>query len=165
MLGIPGLDPFGLAHAIIGLAALLAGLLVLLRPKGSAFHRLRGAGYVVAMVLLNASGLAMYGLNGRFNLFHVFALVSLATLAAGWVPALLRRPAQRWHERHAMYMAWSYVGLVGAFASELVSLIARATGQRLDLAIALAGTVVIGLGALAIRRLVPPIVSRMVHVK
>src|SRR5687768_17780900 len=112
MLGIHGLDSFGLAHAVIGITALVLGLAVFAQAKGSASHRVWGSAYVVAMVLLNASALAMYALNGRFNTFHLFALLSLATLAAGWIPALLRRPAGRWYERHANYMAWSYIGLV-----------------------------------------------------
>ena len=117
MFGVHGLDWFGLAHGIIGLAALVFGLVVITQGKGSASHRLWGSLYVVSMVLLNASALAMYDFNGRFNAFHVFALVSLATLAAGWTPALLRRPARLWYERHAMFMAWSYVGLLAAFSS------------------------------------------------
>lgn len=162
MLGIPGLDPFGLAHALIGIAALLMGLVVVMRPKGDASHRVCGAAYVVAMVLLNASALAMYDLTGRLNAFHVFALISLATLAAGWVPALRRRPARRWYERHAMFMAWSYVGLVAAFVSEIVTRIpVFSSGAAFGAAVAGTAVAILGAGAIVIHWLVPPAVARV----
>jgi uncharacterized membrane protein len=161
MLNIPGLDPFGLAHALIGLAALVLGLVVIAQAKGSASHRVWGSAYVVAMVLLNASALTMYDFNGRFNTFHLFALLSLASIAAGWIPALLRRPAGQWYERHAMYMAWSYVGLVAAFVSEIATRIpAFHVGTLFGVTVAVSTLTVVGIGALLIRRRVPRLVSR-----
>lgn len=162
MLGIRGLDAFGLAHAIIGMAALSVGLVVIARAKGSASHRVWGSAYVVAMVLLNASALAMYDLNGRFNTFHLFALLSLATLAAGWIPALVRRPTGQWYARHAMYMAWSYVGLVAAFVSEIATRIpAFHVGAAFGVAVAASTLAVVVVGALLIRKQVPRLVSTL----
>jgi hypothetical protein len=57
MFGIPGLDAFGLVHALIGVAALLLGLAVVLRRKGTRAHRRIGRAYVVSLVLLNATAL------------------------------------------------------------------------------------------------------------
>jgi uncharacterized membrane protein len=163
MFGIRGLDPFGLAHSLVGLAALAFGLLVLVRPKGGASHRLWGSFYVVAMVLLNASALAIYDFTGSFNTFHVFALVSLATVIAGWTPALLRRPAGRWYANHAAFMTWSYVGLVAAFVAEIATRI-PAFGSGLWFGAAVGGStmVVIGVGAALIRKRLPPLVARFI---
>lgn len=161
MFGIRGLDPFGLVHAFIGIAALGTGLLVIVQPKGSAFHRVWGTVYVVAMVLLNASALAIYDLSGRFNVFHALAIVSLATLGAGWMPALTRRPADAWYERHANCMAWSYVGLVAAFAAEVAARIPALRGERLFVAAVAGATLLVtGTGAFLIRRYTPRAVSR-----
>jgi len=162
MQGIVSMDPFGMAHALLGLAALVLGLVVFARPKGAALHRLWGTGYVVAMVLLNASGLSMYGYNGRFNMFHVFALLSLATIAGGWVPVLTRRPARVWYARHAMFMAWSYVGLVAAFVSEVaVRLPFVRPGAMFGTIVGVASVGVVAAGGLVIRRRMPPAVARM----
>ena len=120
MLGIRGLDPFGLVHALIGLAALLAGLAVLLTRKGTPRHRQLGLVYFWSMVALNGTALMIYDLWGRFGPFHGAALVSLATVLAGFVPAYRRKPSA-WMEHHAMFMSWSYVGLVAAFISEIAT--------------------------------------------
>ena len=161
MLGIPGLDPLGLVHATLGLVALGLGLAVLLRPKGAALHRLSGTAYAVTMVLLNGSALAIYDFNGRFNVFHALALVSLATLAAGWAAALRRAPAGTWRRRHAMFMAWSYVGLVAAFASEVaVRLPFVMPGPMLGLTVAATSLLVVAAGAMTIRRRMPGALAR-----
>ena len=39
MFGIHGLDPLGLAHALVGVVALILALAMLLRPKGTVAHR------------------------------------------------------------------------------------------------------------------------------
>jgi hypothetical protein len=60
MFGIRGLDSLGFVHALLGAAALLLGLAVLLRPKGAGVHPRIGRGYVVSMVALNATALMIY---------------------------------------------------------------------------------------------------------
>lgn len=119
MFGVPGLDPFGLIHAALGLLALVLGLAVVLQRKGTRLHRGTGYAYVSAMLLLNATALAIYDLYGRFGPFHGAALISLATVAAALVPAITRRPKGKWLNLHAEIMCWSYVGLVSAFLAEV----------------------------------------------
>src|SRR5919108_5806657 len=119
MFGIRGLDAFGLVHALFGVAALTLGLTLLLRRKGTRAHRRIGQGYVLSMVLLNTTALMIYDLYGRFGPFHVAALVSLATIGAGFIPVYLRRPPAAWMQLHATFMCWSYVGLLAAFVSEV----------------------------------------------
>jgi uncharacterized membrane protein len=162
MLGIPGLDPFGLVHAGLGLVALALGLVVLLRPKGEVLHRVCGTAYAGTMLLLNGSALVIYDFNGRFNVFHALAIVNLATLAAGWVAALRRAPARVWYRRHAMFMAWSYVGLVAAFVSEIaVRLPFVRRGPTLGITVAVASFAVVAAGAEVIRRRMPAAVTRV----
>jgi uncharacterized membrane protein len=121
MFGIHGLDPFGLVHTTFGFASLLLGLAVVLTPKGTSVHRRIGHYYTVNMLMLNVTALAIYDLTGRFNGFHVLALISLATIAAGVVPAWTRRPEHGWLERHGRFMAWSFAGVIAAFVAEVTS--------------------------------------------
>ena len=92
MLGIPGLDGLGFVHTLFGLAALATGCAVVIRRKATRIHRRIGRAYVAAMLLLNLTALLIYDLYGRFGPFHVAALISLATVLAGIVPVLRRRP-------------------------------------------------------------------------
>jgi uncharacterized membrane protein len=78
----------GFVHIALAVAALASGLAVALLPKGTRRHRLLGRVYVASMLGLNLTALAIYNLFGVFGPFHVAALISLATVAAGWVPAL-----------------------------------------------------------------------------
>ena len=83
MFGIRGLDAFGLVHSLLGVAALLLGLAVLLRRKGTPVHRRIGQAYVVSMLFLNVTALMIYDLSGRFGPFHIASLISLITVGAG----------------------------------------------------------------------------------
>lgn len=42
----------------------------------------------------------------------------------GIVHFTLRRPRQTWLQHHAAWMAWSYVGLLGAFVAETLTRLA-----------------------------------------
>lgn len=111
-------DAVGHMHLIAAFVALGAGAWVFLIAKGTRWHRTLGHVYVAAMIVLNATALAIYRLTGGFGPFHVFALVALATLAMAMGTVLLRRPRGRWIEAHAGWMAGSYMGLAAAFVAE-----------------------------------------------
>ncbi|NNM20703.1 MAG: DUF2306 domain-containing protein [Gammaproteobacteria bacterium] len=115
------MDWLGIIHTVTAGSALLFGPLVFFRRKGTRTHRLLGYGYVVSMLLLNATALMIYDLFDGFGVFHWAALVSLVTLASGIVPALLRRPQRTWIVWHYMGMNWSYVGLCAAAAAEFLT--------------------------------------------
>jgi uncharacterized membrane protein len=106
------------AHVIAAIAAMLLGAVVFLNRKGSRLHVQVGIGYVVSMLIMNATALAINRLSGTVNAFHVGAVFSLATLMAGWVPAIRRKPRDRWLRYHFEFMSWSYVGLIAAAVSE-----------------------------------------------
>jgi uncharacterized membrane protein len=156
MAGIRGLDPLGLVHALLGVAALILGVVQLLRRKGTPLHRRVGQAYVLSMLLLNATALMIYDLYGRFGPFHVAALVSVATVAAGFVPVYLRRPREAWIHLHAYFMCWSYVGLFGAFVSEVA---VRVPGVGFGAAVFVATAIVVAGGAVLIHTRVPSILA------
>jgi uncharacterized membrane protein len=118
LLGLDNLDPIGALHTVFGFAALALGLSVILLEKGTPLHRRVGLVYLLAMVLLNGSAFLIYDLFGRWGPFHTLAVVSLVTITAGVLHVWLRWPAY-WENFHARAMAWSYAGVVAAFASEI----------------------------------------------
>jgi uncharacterized membrane protein len=162
MLGIPGLDGLGLVHSLFGIAALLLGLLVLLCRKGTRYHRRIGQGYVLAMVLLNATALMIYDLYGRFGPFHVAALVSRATVVGGFIPAYLQRPRATWMRHHAAAMCWSYIGLLAAFVSEIAT---RVPGVRFGWGVVAATIGVVAVGAVLVRTRLPRILRAVAEVR
>ncbi|MBW3535905.1 MAG: DUF2306 domain-containing protein [Gemmatimonadetes bacterium] len=112
------MSTIGTVHVVFAFAAIAAGALVLLLPKGTRWHRTVGHAYATSMVGLIATAFAIYDLFGGFGPFHVAAVVSGATLLPGMGFALLRRPRGRWMPRHAAWMVGSYIGLMCAFAAE-----------------------------------------------
>ena len=102
-------------HTILGFLALVAGLIVLIRPKGNRFHRICGRIYVAAMVLLCLTSFGIQELFEGFGAFHVLAIVSLVSVAGGFIPMLFRHRIKKgWFELHYNFMLFSYVGLVMA---------------------------------------------------
>jgi uncharacterized membrane protein len=109
--------PLAYLHVASALVALLSGLFVVLWRKGKALHRLLGIIYVFAMLQTNVSALMIYHLTGRFGLFHVFALLSLAYTLAGLAMPILR--PRNWLNAHVQWMCWSYLSLLAASLNEL----------------------------------------------
>ena len=159
MFGVPGLDPLGAAHSFFGVAALVLGLAVVFRRKGTHTHRRMGQAYVLAMLLLNVTALTIYDLYGRFGPFHVAALISLATIVAGYIAVYKRRPQRAWVSVHAIFMAWSYVGLLAAFIAEIA---VRVPGVRFGPGVMVTTVLVTAGGAILIHTRVPRIVSGLV---
>lgn len=106
----------GAVHLTAAMTALVMGIAVFPAAKGTPFHRALGAGYVVAMVVVNISALGMYRLIGAFNAFHVLALVSLIAIAVGLYPLFQRKPG--WVFRHYRPMIGSYFGVWAAALAE-----------------------------------------------
>ncbi|WP_237059084.1 DUF2306 domain-containing protein [Microbulbifer sediminum] len=119
---------FGTAHIIFAVAALAIGALVFLQKKGGENHRILGYLYSAALLLANLSALLVYEDSKGPGPFHVLALVSLATLSAGFVPALLRSPRNTWMLYHAYFMSWSYVGLVAVGVGQFATMLALFPG-------------------------------------
>lgn len=109
----------GWFHLISAILAMMAGAIVLIKPKGTRLHRRFGYVYVMLMILVNLSALGIYNLSGRFGVFHVLALVSLATIFAGMIPLMMNRLQTGNKTLHLWFMYYSVLGLYAAFASEL----------------------------------------------
>jgi uncharacterized membrane protein len=143
----------GAAHFTAAVAALALGFVVLIARKGTDIHRLFGLGFVVAMIVLNATALGVYRLTGQFNAFHGLVLMSLATTVWGLLLVLRRR--KNWMAAHLRVMSYSYLGLLAAAFAEGVLRIAPvrsminspsgiiATGVLIAILFAVAGTLVI----------------------
>ena len=160
MFGVRGLDALGLSHTLFGVAALFLGLVVMFRRKGTRTHRRIGQAYLLAMLALNVTGLTIYDLYGRFGPFHVAAVISLATIVAGFLPVYLRRPHGTWVSVHANFMGWSYVGLLAAFISEIA---VRVPGVRFGPGVMVTTVLVTVGGAILIHTRVPKIVSALIE--
>lgn len=158
LLAIPGLDAFGAVHTGLGLVALVCGATVLALAKGTTAHRRIAGVYLAAMTGLNVSGLMIYDLNGRFGPFHMAALVSLATVAAGYVALYRRRPKASWLEVHAIFFYWSYVGLWAAFVSEAA---VRVPGVSFNRGAITGSLVAVTIGGFLIHTRVPKIARRV----
>lgn len=115
------LTPMLWVHFIAVTAALAIGVVQLVSPKGTANHRRAGWLYVAAMLLGNGGALTSYRLG--FNLFHIFAFVSLMSLFFG-LRALRRWRATRepkWMRSHRINMGYSYLGIVMAGVSQFIT--------------------------------------------
>lgn len=143
------MNPMGWIHTAFGVAALLAGGVVVLRPKGTARHRLLGWIYVAAMAGLLGTSFLIYRLFGGFGPFHVFAVIGALTLAAG-VAAVRRSPRPRgWMARHYHMMGYSYIGLLAATGAEIVT---RVPGVAFGPGVAVSSALVLGTGAWVLHR-------------
>lgn len=106
------------AHVGAAVSALAAGALVLALRKGTAAHRTGGFVYVLLLLLLNVAALSLHR-ESAFGVFHVLAVISLATLAFGVVPLLSGSRSPIVVAVHAYCMTWSYAGLVAAGLGQL----------------------------------------------
>lgn len=109
-------SPIGLTHVASASVALVVGTLVLALQKGTLLHKRIGYAYVFAMLIVNATAFGIYQLFGGFGLFHIFAIVSLITMAIGMLPFLFN-----WKNGlkfHINQMYYSVLGLYAAFLAE-----------------------------------------------
>ena len=147
--------PVGLIHVLIALVALGFGTAVVLRPKGTARHRLLGRGYLSAMIGLNASALMIYEVFGGFGPFHWLALVSLASVLGGYHAAWSRY--NNWRHSHAYFMVGSYIGLLAATAAEIAS---RVPGWSFGTSVIASSSIVIAVGCALMWIYVPRALGR-----
>lgn len=111
----------GGAHLAAALAAVVSGPLIFLRRKGDLVHRIAGYTYVLSMLVVNTLALTSYELTGGFNIFHGFAIASLASLMGGFAAVRVAGLTNMFEplRAHAIFMGWSYFGLVLAGSSQL----------------------------------------------
>jgi len=108
----------GAFHLIVALLAILFGTYILFSTKGTQRHKRVGYLYAVSMLLLNITAFMLFNLTGKFNVFHIAAIVSSLTLFAGIIPVIIKKPAGSYVHYHFSFMYWSVMGLYAAFVSE-----------------------------------------------
>lgn len=114
-------DTIGGVHLITALLSFVLGTMVLVTKKGTGFHKKTGYAYVIAMLLVNITAFMIYRLFGGFGLFHIAAIVSLASIILGMIPILRKKKKKDWRVHHFSWMYWSVIGLYAAFASEVLT--------------------------------------------
>jgi uncharacterized membrane protein len=144
-------------HIATAIVAIVTGLVMLLQVKGKRLHRRFGYLYVASMVTLNVSSFLIFGLTGDFSPFHVAAFLSLATVIAGFLPVYRRRPVDGWLEMHFQFMAWSYIGLLAAAASEIA---VRIPKSPFWWAVIVSSAVIIMAGAMILAHNRPKLLAR-----
>lgn len=137
-------DTLGLIHFLSALAAMLFGMIVLFLKKGTKKHKQLGYLYAFSMLVLNITALMIYNLFGYFGPFHIAAVISLASLFGGLIPAYFKKPEKTWLEFHYEFMNWSIIGLYAAFWSETFSRFFRFAGFWVLVATATAITFAVG---------------------
>lgn len=144
----------GAVHVVLGVLSLLLGAWVFLAAKGTHLHVRIGWGYAASIAGVNVTALCIYRLTGRPNLFHAFAVASLAMTGFGLAQPLYRRRSKRWLWRHYQYMCWSYVGLLAATVNEAavrVPVLRRLTRERLPALPLLASAALVVVSAAVIK--------------
>ncbi len=154
-------DVLGGIHFGSAILAMITGMVIIFLKKGTNLHIKIGYTYAISMLILNVTALMIYDLFGGFGPFHVFAVISLATLIAGLIPAYLKKPEGKWLEMHYEFMNWSVVGLYAAFWSETFTRFFAFQGFWIVVGVATAVTVFVG--AIFIKKKKSKILSRFSH--
>jgi uncharacterized membrane protein len=102
-------------HVVAAVLALIVGAIIFLLPKGTGFHRFLGWSWVLSMIVVAATSIAMVADFGNgFNALHVFTAVTVISLWGGLTG--IRRGDVR---QHAGSMVGLYIGgllIAGLFA-------------------------------------------------
>jgi uncharacterized membrane protein len=144
-------------HVVAASSALVVGAAVLLLPKGTRAHRVIGAVYVLALVLVNVAALSLHR-ESTFGVFHALAVVSLVTVAVGLSLLVVGQRSPLAIATHAYCMTWSYAGLVAAGCGQLAVSVGHDLGAwRVPVVIG----AVLSVSGLVIFGRVPSLLERM----
>lgn len=119
----------GWLHALACAVALIIGARVLWRAKGGASHRRDGQRYLCVMIVVNLTALGIYRI-GSFNVFHILALCTLASLAIAFASARWRKPGRYWLRIHLSAIVFSYYQLIGGLINEAFVRVPALHGER-----------------------------------
>jgi uncharacterized membrane protein len=154
---IPHLTLFGSIHAALAGFGIVAGAIQFMLSKGGPIHRATGYAYVYAMLVADATAMLVYRFNGHFNPFHVGAIVNFICIVLAIVPLLLSPRPARWRTMHYHFIAWSYVSLISAAATEITARSGWVTTRdRIGLAALVLSLVTMAIAHVVIRKNRPP---------
>ena len=110
--------PLGWVHLVASLLALAAGIVVLLRPKGTPVHKRCGRIYALSLLVTNVTALCIYR-RGIFFFPHWLAIAALVVTTVGVLAARFKRPRRAWLHWHLTCQLVSLYILVGGGVNEL----------------------------------------------
>jgi uncharacterized membrane protein len=111
------LYPIGWLHSVFSVLALATGAIVLVRPKGTPVHKLRGRIYVLAMIATCLTSFAIYR-RGVFWFPHWSGVAALVLINGGFAFAHYKQP-HGWMHWHLNCMIASYYVLIGGGVNEV----------------------------------------------
>jgi uncharacterized membrane protein len=111
------LYPIGWLHTAFSVLALAAGAVVLVRPKGTPIHKLRGRIYVMALIATCLTSFAIYR-RGVFWFPHWSGVAALIVIAGGFAFAHYKQP-RGWMHWHLSCMIASYYALIAGGVNEV----------------------------------------------
>lgn len=152
-----GLTTLGAMHAVLASTGIIIGLPQLWRRKGGAVHRALGYIYVAVMLMSDGSALLVFQFTGRPNVLHAGAVLNLVCIVAGLWPVLRSQRSPGWMDRHRIWMAGSYIGLLAAAATEVtVRTVHFASAVEVWTATGVVTLLVWGAGRVIVRRPAKP---------
>jgi uncharacterized membrane protein len=110
--------PLGWVHFLASLVAIAVGVVVLVRPKGTAIHKAHGSIYVIVIVVTCLTALGIYR-AGSFFFAHWFGVAALIITAVGVTAAHFKIPRVGWMHLHLTCMVASFYILIGGGVNEV----------------------------------------------
>ena len=110
--------PLGWVHLVASLAALAAGMLVMLRPKGTPVHKRCGRVYALTLLVTSLTALGIYR-RGVFFFPHWLAIAALVLMTAGVLAGHFKKPRRGWLHWHLTCQLGSLYILVGGGLNEV----------------------------------------------
>jgi len=102
-------------HLVTALAALVFGIIMWTRPKGTASHKLIGRLFVAMMVITAISAYFIRSLgNGSFSPIHIFVPITL--IGSYFIVASIRKGDLKAHKKHVRNMFFAALLIPGAFS-------------------------------------------------
>jgi uncharacterized membrane protein len=112
------LFPLGWVPLVASLAALAAGMLVVLRAKGTPVHKRGGRVYALTLLVTSVTALGIYR-RGIFFFPHWLAIAAVIVTAAGVLAAHFKIPRKVWLHLHLTCLLTSLYILVGGGVNEM----------------------------------------------
>jgi uncharacterized membrane protein len=106
-------------HVVCAISALLLGVVVFRRRKGTVLHTRLGWAFVACMLGTDVTALFIAHYDSPVSAaFVLLGLWNLAWVSLG-VGFAWRRPSDRWLTNHYYFMAYAYLGLLAALVARL----------------------------------------------
>jgi uncharacterized membrane protein len=149
------ISPLSLVHILLGLAAVIVGLVIFGLRKGSPRHRTLGWIYV-ACLLTSLVGILVRG-RAHPTPFHAYAAVMMGCLVTAVLASRLRTRMSDWRSWHAVLMSFSMVGCavaIGGVIGGVLIGVGRGPEYYRMFNLVIAGVTAIGLALITTRPII-----------